>query len=95
MLKAAGRRKYEAEGVGLVYITEDTSFTTPKTTEDKNKLFHYIEQKYGKEVLDSMLSIHSAKLNSWATKEIETDPTLKIPGLQDPVIEETISLRKA
>lgn len=93
-LRANGKRKYEAEGIGLVYITEDSSFTTPKTPEDKAALFHWIEEKYGGEFLTNMLSIHSAKLNSFASEELEGDPLLKIPGLAEPVIEETVTFRR-
>ncbi len=93
-LKSNGKSKYELEGVGLVYISSKDMFTTPKTNEQKIALFNYIKAKHGPEALIGLTSINSQTLNSWANKEIETDPTLQIPGLEAPTSVETLNFRK-
>ena len=92
-LKTAGRSKYEAEGVAAVDIRVRESFTTPKSVEDKTRLFNYIKNKYGADTLLTMTSINHATLNSWASKEIEADPGLQIPGMQAPTATEILYFR--
>ncbi len=89
-LRANGKTKYEAEGVALVSVRIKDMFSTPKDIADKSALYAYIQGKYGAETLTSMLAIHSATLNSWANKEIESDPGLQIPGLALPTSVETL-----
>ena len=93
LLKAVGRDSFKTPGIGTVSITHRQNFTTPKTGEDKVALFNYIKGQYGEEVLRSMVSIHSATLNSWAKKELETG-ALVIPGLGQPTATEIIAFRK-
>lgn len=93
LLKTVGRDSFKTPGIGTVSITHRQNFTTPKTGEDKVALFEYIRDKYGQEVLRSMLSIHSATLNSWAKKELEAG-ALVIPGLVQPTSTEIIAFRK-
>ncbi len=89
-LKAAGRSKFEAEGVAAVRIQSKEEFNTPKELEHKRVLFKYIQEKYGVETLTGMLSINYQTLNSWAKKEIAEDPALQIPGLGQPTSSETL-----
>lgn len=93
LLKACERDSFKTPGIGTVSITHRQNFQTPKTGVDKHSLFEYIKTKYGNEALRSMLSIHSATLNSWAKKEIETG-VLTIPGLGQPTMTELISFRR-
>lgn len=89
-LKTNGRTKFEAEGVALVYVTTKEIYQTPKTPGQKQSLFDYIAGKYGPETLLAMLGINHQTLNSWANKEVESDPTLAIPGLEAPTSVETL-----
>jgi len=93
-LKSNNRTKFEAEGVALVYISSKEIYATPKTNDQKAALFEYIRTKYGEDALKTMLSINHNTLNSWANKEVETDPTLQIPGLDAPTSVETLNFRK-
>lgn len=93
-LKANGRTKYEAEGVALVYYTTKEIYSTPKTNEEKRALFSYIQNKYGVDACTSMLSINHNTLNSWANKEVESDPLIIIPGLDKPTSVETLFFKK-
>ncbi len=92
-LKATGKSKYSVDGVGTVSWYVKESFTTPKSNEDKVKLFNFISDKYGKETLLAMTSIHSATLNSFANKESE-EGVMEIPGLAAPTGTEVLSFRK-
>ena len=93
LLKTAGRDSFNVPGIGTAYISHRQNFTTPKTGEDKVSLFNFIKSKYGEEVLRSMLNIHSATLNSWAKKELESG-VLEIPGLGQPTSTETMGFRR-
>ena len=92
-LKASGKTKYEKEGVGLVYISHKTTWTTPKTNEQKISLFNYIKAKHGADALMGLTSINHQTLNSWANKETEADPLVQIPGLELPTTQETLNFR--
>lgn len=92
-LKATGKSSYKVDGVGNVSWYVKESFTTPKTNEDKSRLFNYIKEKYGADVLMSMVSIHSATLNSFANKETESG-VMEVPGLAAPTGTEILSFRK-
>ena len=96
-LKAAGKSKYECEGVALVNLVTKENWTTPKEVEDKRMLYEYIKKKYSDDVLVKMTSINYQTLNSWAKAEIEihvADPSFKIPGIGNPTSTEVLSLRK-
>lgn len=90
-LISLGKSKYFVDGIGTVSTVQKSSFKTPKTQEEKAALFDYIRSKHGESALMDYLSIHSASLNSFANKELETNPTLQIPGLATPTV--TIELR--
>lgn len=93
-LKVNGRTKFECEGVALVQIRSKDVFETPKSHEQKKGLFDYIFKKYGEETLTNMLSINHQTLNSWANSEIENDPGLTLPGLNQPTSVETLYFTK-
>ncbi len=93
-LVSAGKSKYFVDGLGTVSLVEKYSFKTPKTPEERQHLFNYIESKYGHDVLMNYLTIHSASLNSFAKKEMEADGTLKIPGLETPTVDTELRFRK-
>lgn len=93
MLEASGKTKYEAEGVGLVSVSIRESYKTPKTVEDKTKLFNWIKETHGPEALMGLVSINSQTLNSFAKKEIENNPGLNIPGLEVPSVSTVLSFR--
>jgi len=93
-LQATGKNKYFVDGIGTVSLTIKSSFQTPKTGEDKTKLFEYIRETHGEEALLNYLSIHSASLNSFANRELESDPTKQIPGLNTPTVTTELRFRK-
>lgn len=50
-----------------------TSVSVPKDMASKLELFNYIGKKYGKEVLEAMLTINPRSFSSWHDKEIEAE----------------------
>lgn len=93
-LTTQGLDKYEAPGLALVYKTVKEVYRTPKTNDDKQKLYDYIKSKYGEDALLTMTSINHQTLNSWANKETESGDVMQIPGLDSPTVEETINVRR-
>ncbi len=97
-LKAAGKKSYKVDGVGIFSLTFKEVVTTPKTAEEKQLVFSWIKDKYGEEVLTNMVSINHATLNSFYNQEAEKaeDRSLfEIPGLAAPTVVESASWRKA
>lgn len=78
-LKEVGKTKYHVDGIGSVSKVSRISFKTPKSPDDKKKLFAYIDEKYGPEVLMGMLSINSQSLNSFFKEASECPPGLEAP----------------
>jgi hypothetical protein len=93
-LNANGRNNFETAGVGKVSITRKEIYRVPANVEAKTKLFNYIKQKYGGDILMEMASINHMTLNTWANKETETGDVMEIPGLELPTVEEIISFRR-
>jgi hypothetical protein len=93
-LAASGKKNYTVDGVGQVYTVTKEQYTTPKVNDDKTKLFNYIKDKYGPDVLMTMVGINHQTLNSWANKETETGDVMTIPGLQEPTSVTTLSFRR-
>lgn len=94
LLKAAGRKSYPAPGIGNVGYREKEQYTVPKDLDAKRALFNYISDKYGRDVLASMLSINHQTINSWANKETEAGEVQQIPGLDQPTMIETFYFTK-
>ena len=86
-LEAAGKKSYKVDGVGNFSVISKQTVTVPKTIEDKDKLFLWIEENYDNDFLTSMLSIHHGKLNSFyneAYAECEDKALFELPGLEPP-----------
>lgn len=94
MLQANGKTSYKLDGVVGVSLSMRQSYKVPTAGDDKQRLFNYIEKKYGYEGLLSLQSINSQTLNAWAKKEFEAG-VMSIDGLSQPTITPTLSVRKA
>ena len=98
-LQAAGKSKYFVDGLGTAYLLNRYAVRTPKTNEEKQKFFDYIEKKYGHDVFLSKVGVNSQTLQGFYKQEIEAlqsegvaDPT--IPGLEAPTHEVSLGFRK-
>lgn len=71
LLVAANKKTYEVDGVARVTVVNRTSVTTPKTPEEKEALFAFLEKKFGRDGLIAYQSVNSMTLNSLYNKEYE------------------------
>lgn len=79
------------------YKKNNTSVTTPKSTEDKVKLFEFLQERG---IFDEMVSVNSMTLNSLykslaeeAAKEGNLD--FRLPGVAEPTTYITLELRRS
>lgn len=93
ILQANRKTSYKLDGVANVVVKTRESYRTPKTDEDKQLLFAYIQDKYGAQALTRMMSINSATLNSWANEEANTG-VMQIPGLGQPTVTPILSVTR-
>jgi hypothetical protein len=96
-LKAAGKKSYPVDGLGTFTIIHKNSVCVPATLEAKRELFKWIEDTHGKDYLDSMVGIHSGKLNSFYNEEFdksEDKSLFSIPGLEAPTLKEEARFTK-
>lgn len=94
-----GKSKYHHETIGTISIANKYIVRTPKTIEEKQKLFEYIRSKFGEDVLVAKTTIIHQTLNSFyrdESKEAEKNgvANFSIPGIEAPVHEQVLSIRK-
>lgn len=97
-LGQAKKSSYIVDGIGRVTLVPRASVKTPKSFEDKLKLFNWIKENKGEDELIALQSIHSATINSMYNNEmnacIETNrPFNGIDGLEEPTITTTLQFR--
>src|SRR6188508_3861330 len=61
-LTKAGKNQWRMDGVGLFSIKTTMNVTVPKTVQDREALFKYIQSKYGDTVVFDKFSVHSKTL---------------------------------
>lgn len=81
---------------GTFSIIKRKSFTQPATPEDRVAFYKYLQEKG---LFESMISVNSRTLSSWAGKEVEAmaeqgNANWLPPGLKAPHEYETIGIRK-
>jgi hypothetical protein len=97
-LKEHGRDNYKTPA-GTIGITEKWSVNLPQTMDDKKALFNHFKEK-GPEILWRYATVNSNALNSYflaeweAAKERGEGMGFTLPGLQEPKLFETLSMRK-
>lgn len=97
-LKAANLDNHKVPGLGTAYIISKLAVTTPKTIEEKRELFEYIRKNHGDDALTAYLSINHNSLNAFYNQEAERhkeDPLFSVPGIGEPVLNESLGWRKA
>ena len=97
VLTEAGKSVYEVEGCARVTIVSKTQVTTPKTLEQKELFFNWVESKLGKEGLLAYQTVNYQSLNSLYNKELEkaleTGLDFTVPGLDLPMVVRTLQVR--
>lgn len=92
-----GLERYYIPDFGTAYVSRRFTYKVPKEPGDREEFFGYLKAKG---IFDEMITVHSQTLNSWAKKELdvaidEGASDFKIPGLGDPVLFETLGVRKS
>lgn len=100
ILKKSGKDKYLLSGVGTVSIMKEKGFQTPKTNEDKEKFFNWVQEKHGRDFLLAKQSFNSKSLNAFLKAEYEAEiekgnTVFKVPGIMDATTYEKIKFNKA
>lgn len=90
-LELSGKKKYSSN-YGTFSIVTKFSVQTPKTPEDKEQFFAWLESKG---IKNEVLNIHSATLNKLYNDELEAsqNPDFKIPGIQEPTHYKYLNVR--
>jgi len=96
MLDESGMEKFHTPGVGTVSVRNRFTVTTPKSLEDKEKFFQWLRERG---IFTEVVSVNSQKLNSLYQEEIEKsladgEPDFSIPGIPEPKVIKTLSIRK-
>lgn len=82
VLDALDRDSYSLPGIGVATKVLDKSFKMPESPLNRELLFKYINDKYGKDVLYKYTTIHHAALNSFIKEEIKNGS--QVPGMDVP-----------
>jgi hypothetical protein len=98
LLQSAGKTKYEAEGIGKITLVEKLTVLTPKTLEEKQLFFGWLETKFGEDYL-AYMSINHQTLNSLYNAELkeagENGTEFKVPGLDMPTTNTELRFSKS
>lgn len=98
LLSAAGKSSYIVENVALISVSLKTQVTTPKSIDEKEKFFKWVENRLGKEGLLAYQTVNYQSLNSlYNTAMKETldrgEEWNGIDGLELPTVVRTLSMR--
>lgn len=98
LLTAADKSSYIVENVALVSVSLKTQVTTPKTIDEKERFFKWVENKLGREGLLAYQTVNYQSLNSLyntAMKEAldKGEEWNGIDGLEMPTVVKTLSMR--
>ena len=99
MMEAMGLEKQPLPGYGTVFRQKSFSVKIPKDPESKERLFGWIKDHKGEDVLRNMISINSQTLNSFYKAELEVakekgDVDWVLPGIETPEVYYTLNMRK-
>jgi len=99
-MEQAGKSKYYCEGVGTAYFSDKMVVTTPKTNDDKRKLFDWLKEKNGETFFLATVSVNHQTLQSLYNSELQKAvdeggdaSTFHIPGLEQPTSKRSLNLR--
>lgn len=99
LMQQAGKERYIAEGIGQISLTTGLSVTTPKTPEQKQAFFAWLQSEMGDDGFLTYATVNSNSLNSLYKQKVEEygerGEVLEIEGLDAPTSYTKLSLRKA
>ena len=94
-LEEVGKSDWSVQGLCKVSLVNKKFYTVPKDTDTKDRLFHFLSEKFGVDFVRSYVSINSMAFNKIAKEDI-TDEFIqdfeKIVG--EPFTKQSLSMRK-
>ena len=98
LMGMAKKNTYEVDGVARITVVTKSQVTTPKTIDEKQALFSWIENRMGREALIAYQSINYATLNSLYNQEmnkaLESGQEFNgIAGIGLPMIVKSLQVR--
>lgn len=90
------RPKYVLPNGAQIIISKRRMVKMPDNLEDKHLFFDYLKEI---NAFDALVTVNSQSLNSFVKQEYEAQEqkgnhNFKVPGLPDPVVRETLNVRK-
>lgn len=87
--------KFSVKGFGNISVMARSSVKVP-AGEERQKFFNYLREQG---TFENMVTVNSNTLNAWYQQELESaitrgDVDFKIPGIEEPKIYKTLTLRK-
>lgn len=101
LLSKAGKKKYEAEGIGTIYVSSKLKVKYPQDIEGRQSFLEYVKGRYGEEAMANLVSVNYQTLQSFYNEEFQAAAesgdasTFQIPGIKEPESEVTLSFRKS
>ena len=98
LLTAANKSSYIVENVALISVSLKTQVTTPKTIDEKERFFKWVENRLGREALIAYQTVNYQSLNSLYNAEMKEalekgEEWNGIDGLEMPTVVKTLSMR--
>lgn len=89
----AGKEKYHVDGCGLLYFTNKRTASMPKDPEKRSAFFTYLRDKG---IFEDLITVHSQTLTSFWNQEFEAanSPDFKIPGIDEPTVRKTLTMKR-
>lgn len=102
LLAKAGKKKYEAEGVGTISVSSKLKVKYPQTLENRLEFLAYVKNKYGEDGLANLVTVNYNTLQSFYNDEFnaaaesgEAVDSFHVPGIPEPEETKTLSFRKS
>lgn len=95
-LEANSKERWDIAGIGTLSTVHKWNFTQPKSPEAKNHFFNYLKTAG---IFEELVSVNYQTLNAFCKREMEVakergQSDFQIPGIDEPQLYKTISLRK-
>ena len=95
-LEEVGKTAWDVPGLCKISLVNKKFYTVPKDTDTKDRLFHFLSERFGVDFVRSYVSINSMAFNKIAKEDITDEFAQdfeKIVG--EPFIKQSLSMRKS
>lgn len=98
-LETLNKKSYKVDGIGTVGVKTELKVRYPETLDQRKEFFEWMKSQ-GEDLLLTKFSVNYQTLNSMYNEEFERAAEegraaeFKIPGISDPVSENTLTFRR-